>query len=119
MTDHTLGPATARFVPGTAARLRSRDNRTQIDLPARAATRALNLRHATTPLSETIPSAIAGFRRGFGTFFLDATDDQGVAVHQFSAPLTITIGYTPEQLQALGSAEADLTLMWYNPTTQT
>ncbi|MFL5802198.1 MAG: hypothetical protein ACJ8CR_10720, partial [Roseiflexaceae bacterium] len=118
LTNRTLSTATIRFLPGATTRLRSRDRRVQVDLPSRAFGRALNLRHAPTPLTETVPPAGAGFRRGFGVFFLDATDDDGLAVHQFTVPLTLTLSYTPEQLQALGIAENDLTLTWYNADTQ-
>jgi hypothetical protein len=117
VVDRALGPATGTFTPGGAARLRSRDGRVQIDIPGRGATKALTLRHGRTPLAGArIPPATANFRRGLGTFYLDATDAQGKALHQFTAPLTITLSYTPEQLDALGIAEPDLTLFWFDDT---
>jgi uncharacterized repeat protein (TIGR01451 family) len=116
--DRTLGPATVSFIPGVAARLHSADGRVDVQFPARAFARGLTLRHGRTPLTDALPPAGARFTRGFGAFFLDATDAQGIAVHQFSQPVTITVGYTPEQLQARGIAESDLTLTWFNPTTQ-
>ncbi len=117
--DRTLGPATVPFTPGTAAVLHSADGRVSVQVPAQAAAQALTLRHGITPLTDAIPPADARFTRGLGAFFLDATDDAGQTVHQFSQPLTLTVGYSPEQLQARGIAESDLTLTWFNPTTQT
>jgi len=116
--DRSLGPATVPFTPGTAALLHSADGRVTVLVPPQAFAQALTLRHALTPLTDAIPPADARFTRGLGAFFLDATDDAGQAVHQFSQPVTLTVGYSPEQLQARGIAEADLTLMWFNATTQ-
>ena len=59
---------------------------------------------------------MAGFRRGFETFFLEATDTTGADIHQFDAPLSISVTYTPEQLQAYELSEADLTLYWFDAT---
>ncbi len=56
---------------------------------------------------------MVGFKRGFGTFFLDATDHAGHPVQHLPAPATVRVRYTPEQLQALGIAEHDLTLFSY------
>jgi RHS repeat-associated protein len=117
VTDRTLGAATMRFVPGATARLRSRDGRVQVDFPPHAFGRALMLRHDITPLVGASTRRSAGLRCSFGAFALDATDDAGQAVHQFTAPLTLTVSYTPEQLQALGIAEDDLTLSWFNVAT--
>src|SRR5438477_12506945 len=33
---------------------------------------------------------------------------------QFDAPLTLTVSYTPQQLQAMGISEDDLTLFWFD-----
>ena len=118
VVDRTLGPVTSPFTPGSPVTVRSRDGRIQVQVPARAAAQALTLRYGTTPLDGArIPPATANFHRGMGAFFLDATDAQGTAVHQFTAPLTITMSYTPEQLDALGIAEPDLTLFWFDDTT--
>jgi hypothetical protein len=120
VVDRTLGAATMRYVPGTASRLRSRDGRVMVDLSARAFARALTLHHDATPRTDaSAPPPIAGFHRGFGAFTLDATDDAGIRVHQFDEPLTISVSYTPEQLAALGIAEDDLTLTWYDPAAKT
>ncbi|GAA5531430.1 RHS repeat-associated core domain-containing protein [Herpetosiphon gulosus] len=59
-----------------------------------------------------------GMRRGFGAFALHATDMQGAIVHQFAQPVTMSIGYTTEQLDALGMSEADLTLFWFDDQAQ-
>lgn len=55
-----------------------------------------------------------GSKRGLGTFSLNATSDTGAETHQFDAPLSVSIKYTPEQLEALGIAEADLGLFWFD-----
>jgi hypothetical protein len=99
--------------------LRSRDGQVVVHVPAHAANRALTLRHAHTPLAgAVVPPDIIGFKRGLGILALDATDDQGAALHQFAEPVTIAIGYTPEQLQAHGIAEVDLTLFWFDDAHQ-
>jgi RHS repeat-associated protein len=59
---------------------------------------------------------VAGRKKGLGTFYLNANDAQGHEVHQFSAPLTVTVAYTPQQLQATGISEDDLSLFWYDDT---
>jgi hypothetical protein len=116
------GSATAHFSPDAPAELRSRDGRVSVRLPAHAANRRLTLRHR--PLTDALPEllarglpvppAVAGFKRGLSSFALDATDDAGAAVHQFDAPLTISVGYTPEQLDAVGISEGSLTIYWFD-----
>src|SRR5439155_17220016 len=104
---------------GTPAVLRSHDGQVAVHVPAHAANRALTLRHAHTPLAgAVVPPDIVGFKRGLGILALDTTDDQGTALHQFAEPLTIRSGYTPEQLQAHGIAEVDLTLFWFDDAHQ-
>ena len=90
--DRSNRPVSTPFTPGTPATLRSSDGHVRVQLPPTAATRVLTLRHAASPLPGTplVPHSVAG-RRGFDTFFLDASDAQGQALHQFNAPLTITI----------------------------
>src|SRR5207253_1204233 len=111
-----LGNGTARFTPGSPAHLQSLDGRVQVDIPPNAADRPLNLQHSLNPgPGDVTPPEIAGRRRGFGTYYLIATDDQGQRFHQFAAPLTVTVSYTPQQLQALGIWEGDLSLFWYDP----
>lgn len=106
-------PGTARYTPGTAALLRSSDNRVEVQVPRSAANRALNLRHDVRPRPGS-PAAppVVGFKRGFPAFYLDAIDDQGGEVHQFAEPLTITVSYTPQQLEALNLSEQDLSIFW-------
>ena len=97
--------ASTPFVPGQAAQLRSADGQVEVQFPAKAAARALTLTYDRRPAaSEKTPPPIAGTKRGFGAFFLNATDDRGQAVHQFAAPVTLKVTYTEEQLQALGIA---------------
>jgi uncharacterized repeat protein (TIGR01451 family) len=118
------GVGTASFNPGTGATLRSLDGRVTVQLPTRAAARPLALRHRnlSDALAELraakrpLPPAIANGQRPFGAFVLDATDDQGADVHQFSQPLTITVSYSPEQLQVLGVPEGALSLFWFDET---
>ena len=57
-------------------------------------------------------------RRSLGQFALTATDRAGQDVHQFKAPLSIAVSYTPEQLAARGIRDADLGLFWYDEAAQ-
>jgi len=82
-------------------------------MPAGASDRALILRDdLTPPAGAPVPPPLG---RSFGVFFLAATDTAGRAVHQFGQPLTITLNYTREQLQARGIGEHDLALQWFDP----
>jgi RHS repeat-associated protein len=111
------GPASVPFTPGNASTLHSQDGRTHVQVPAEAYTQTLTLQHTYQHSSgEIVPSEVAGRKKGLGTFYLNATDAQGGEVHQFAAPLTVTVGYTLEQLQATGISEDDLTLFWYDDT---
>jgi hypothetical protein len=114
------GRAIATYTPGAPATLRSRDGRVSVQFPATAADRSLTLQHRAladlladgSGRGQRLPTRLA--RRGLGAFALDATDDTGADVHQFTAPLTITVGYTPEQLETLRIAEGALTLFWFD-----
>jgi RHS repeat-associated protein len=108
------GPASMLYVPGIPVTLQSLDGRIQVDVPANAYTQTLTLQH-TIP-GRDVPTDLAGRKKGLGTFRLNANDAQGREVHQFLAPLTVTVGYTPQQLQATGISEDDLTLFWYDDT---
>lgn len=110
-----LGNATVPFTPGQPTVLHSLDGRVQVDFPGNAYTGTLTLQHSTQPGSgnQAAPDA-TGRKNGLGSFYLNATDAQNNQVHQFSAPLTITVTYTPEQLEALGISEQDATLFWYD-----
>ena len=107
--------------PDRGGLLESQDRRVQVHIPRGASDRALRVRHRT--LADKLPELRAanmvvppnpGGRRGLGMFFLEATDLAGKAVHQFQAPLTISVQYTPEQLLARGLVEGDLTLFWFD-----
>ena len=115
VVDRTRGPVDAAFTPGKGAQLRSQDGRVVVDLPAQASDRALTVRH--TPNRELdargAPDQI-GMRRSLGQFALTATDSAGQDVHQFKAPLSIAVSYTPEQMQERGMRDADLGLFWYD-----
>jgi len=103
------------FVPGTAALLRSADGRVEVRVPGAAATQPLSLTVARVPaVGEATPPVVAGLKRGLDPFFLNAADVRGAAFHTFAAPLTLAVGYTPEQLRARGLNEDDLTLAWYD-----
>jgi uncharacterized repeat protein (TIGR01451 family) len=112
----------ARFTPGVAATLRSADNRVEVRVPPGAFRRALNLRARglAEALTERqtrglpLPPPLANGRRVFGPFVLDAADDTGADIHQFDAPLTISVTYTPEQLQAFGIPAGELRLFWFD-----
>ena len=115
VVDRNLAPATARFTSGTATTLQSQDSQVEVNVPAGLFTSSLNLRHSIQPDAGFIPpTTIAGFHKGFGSFYLAARDDQNNSIHQFAQPLTITVSYTPQQLQALNISEQDLTLFWYD-----
>ena len=107
------------FVPGTPVTLQSPDGTVRVTVPGAAATVPLTLKHTPYAAKRTrgdfLPPLSTGFRKGLGVFSLDALDGQGSAVHQFAQPLSLTIQYTPEQLDALGIGEADLSLFWYDP----
>jgi hypothetical protein len=112
--DRAHGPATTVFTPGADATLRSSDGTVTVRFPSGGFDRRLTLRHTPHVRPSNAPPVV-GFKRAIETFTLDATDDQGADIHQFTQPLTVTIGYTPEQLQAVGIAENDLTLFWFDP----
>ncbi|PZS04806.1 MAG: hypothetical protein DLM69_01455 [Candidatus Chloroheliales bacterium] len=119
VVDHSGGAASTQFTPGNAATLHSSDNQVVVNFPAAAYTSPLTLTHSFQPPAGTsAPPSIAGWKRGFGTFYLTATDNQGQSVHQFAQPVTITVGYNQAQLQALDIREPDLTLYWYDDTQQ-
>lgn len=110
--------ATARFVPGQRAVLDRSNERIKVTMSGGAARQPLSLRARTVlerrlerPALGHIPALNHG-RQGIATYFLDATTDADTAVHDFAAPVTITLAYTPEQVTALGLAEADLTIFW-------
>ncbi|HEX8221081.1 MAG TPA: discoidin domain-containing protein, partial [Chloroflexia bacterium] len=108
-----LGVATKPYVPGVGATLRSPDGRIEIKIPPGATDRPLTLQHSYDPgPKDKVSTEIMGFKRGFPPFYLNATDAQGREFHQFSQPLTITINYTPQQLQVLGFTEEYLSVFW-------
>ncbi|MDQ5824344.1 MAG: NBR1-Ig-like domain-containing protein [Chloroflexota bacterium] len=114
-------PTSASFRPGSQATLRSADNRVTVTLPGNASASALTLSHDKKPKAGSKDEEKAakkekqaGKKNGLPTFYLNAKDAAGKEVHQFSAPLTIKVSYTPQQLQALGISEGDLTLFWFD-----
>jgi hypothetical protein len=116
--------ATVNFVPSRAARLTSPDGRVTVHFPAGAAKQPLRLSYRSLPAARAdvrttplvIPESRANNRRGFAPFFLTATNEQGNDVHQFDAPLTLTIRFTPQQLRALNLSAASLALYWFDET---
>jgi YD repeat-containing protein len=122
-SDQPLDTTTAAFTPGVAARLRSTDGAVQVDVPSDLAGQPLTLRYRTLAAALPdlqarglpLPTPLAGRTRGLSPVILDARTALGGDVHQFSRALTITVAYTPEQLQAHGIAEDDLRLFWYDP----
>jgi hypothetical protein len=93
-----------------------------LNIPADAYDQPLSLVHRTPAeqrpywrsRGKTEPPAVAGFRRGFGAFFLEAADDQGRDVHTFKAPLTLTYHFTPQQLRVLNLVAGDLQIFWFD-----
>jgi RHS repeat-associated protein/uncharacterized repeat protein (TIGR01451 family) len=117
--EREVTPATTRFTPGRPAQIQSADGHVTVHFPAQAADRALTLRASRLPQArEALPTSRPGWKRGWGTVFLTATDDAGEDVHHFAEPVTITLHYTPEELQALDTTEADLTIFWFDETEQ-
>ncbi len=112
-------PVRTGFTPGTPAVLHSADGQIDLAFPGGAYSQTLTLQQGyTPPVGQPAPPTIPGFHRGWGPFYLDATDDQGQPVHQFAEPLTLTLHYTPQQLQALNILEEDLSLFWFDATRQ-
>ncbi len=119
VVERNQAPNTARFAPGSPASLRSPDSRVEVTLPPNASTRALTLRYGQQPKpgsgeSDKTGEKLAGRKWGFEPFYLNATDDTGAEVHDFSAPVTIEASYTPQQLEALGISEGDLSFFWFD-----
>lgn len=119
-----LGAANATFTPGRAVTLTSRDGRVSLQVPPGLFRRALTLRHRALidarddliQQGKRLPPRFVGAHRSVQPFVLDATDAGGADIHQFDVPLTLTVHYTPEQLQALGIREQDLQLYWFDET---
>jgi len=116
--------ASITVVPGQRSSLQSTDNAVVVEFAPGSVDRPLTIQHQILPLS-----AQASIERTTGAtplpsppprslppFTLDAIDAQGHAVHQFTAPLTLTIHWTPEQLRVLGVAPDDLTILWFDDT---
>ena len=117
--DHLLDVPSVTYTPGQSTTLRSGDGSITVSLPAAAYTAALTLRHSWQPLpGNVVVTSTAGLRRSLGAFYLNATDTLSQSIHQFNQPLTLTVQYTPQQLQALGVSEGDLALYWYDEGSQ-
>lgn len=113
--DPTLGPAITSFVPGTAVTLHSQDSRVEVQIPANAFDQPLTFKHNLVPdPGKAKAHEIVGRKAGLGTFYLSATTAGGDEIHQFDTPLTLTVSYTPQQLQAMGTSEDDLSLFYYD-----
>jgi RHS repeat-associated protein/uncharacterized repeat protein (TIGR01451 family) len=107
--------SSANYTPGQPVVLHGSDGRTKVEFPSNASSRALTLKYDTKPgKGHTQARGKAGRKTGFEPFYLEATDGTDQDVHQFSAPVKIRFHYTPEQLQALGIMEDNLTLYWFD-----
>ncbi len=104
------------FAPGTRATLAAADGAVTVRVPERAAAGPLTLQVDRRPTGGEVASPVRhpGGRRGFESFFLTATDSAGARVTRFAAPVTVEARYTAAQLRALGIAERDLTLFWWD-----
>jgi RHS repeat-associated protein len=100
------------FTPGQAISVAGSDGSIRLAIPPDLYNQPLTLSIATN-VDDTVAQDI-GFKRGLGAFELHALDAQGNDVHQFNAPLTISVNYTPMQLEALNLAEGYLTLFWFD-----
>ena len=118
VVEHTTPSARTSFTPGTKSVLRSTNGRVEVNFSDKGYANGLTLSQSSRDdkkaKGEKLPPEVVGFKRGLGTFFLDATDATGNAVHKFDQPLTISVRYTPQQLLALGISEADVTIFWYD-----
>ncbi len=117
VVNQSRPPATAQYSPGQATTLQSSDNQVTVSFPAGAYTAPLTLQHSFPSLPDPYP-VNTGRHPGFGAFNLTATDSNNQQIHQFAQPLTITVSYSPEQLQALNLSAEDLTLFYYDYTAQ-
>ncbi len=119
LINSTTSPTTAQYSPNQDTILKSTDGSVDLNIPAGAYNGKLTLGYSlqTTP-GQFIPSALAGWHRGFGTFFLTATDPQGQLVTKFAKPLNLTIHYTPEQLQAVGIVDGDLAIFRFDESSK-
>lgn len=118
VVDASQDATSASYAPGTETLLRNGDNSILVKVPSNAHKRQLTLRHSKKPKAGSADKEVtqrAGFKQGFEPFYLNATDDTGNDVHQFDADLTLELRYTPEQLEALGIDDEDLTLLWFDP----
>lgn len=117
-------PSRSHFNPGTDSILTSADGRVRVRFPAKTFARGLalsyrNLAEALVDIpSRTRPQLLANGRRIVLPFVLNATDDAGTEIHQFDAPIELTVRYTPEVLQAIGLPVADLSLFWFDEDAQ-
>jgi hypothetical protein len=114
-------PAARAVASGQRATLRSADGAVVVEFAPGSVDRPLTIQHQLLPLPAHAPAArTPGVPplppRSLPPFTLDAIDAQGHAVHQFTAPLTLTIHWTPEQLRVLGVAPDDLTILWFDDT---
>lgn len=111
-------PTADQFVPGVSAVIDRPSAGIQVTVAPDAATQPLILQAQTAteqqmvaPNTPPLPTLTYG-RQGLMTYFLTAATPAGKAVTTFAAPVTITLGYTPEQLTAFGIADANLTIFW-------
>jgi RHS repeat-associated protein len=88
-----------------------------VQVPANADTQTFTLQHTYEQApGRPVSPRIVGPKKRLGTFYLNAHNAQGGEIRRFSNPLTMTVAYTPKQLQAAGISEADLTLFQYDDT---
>ncbi len=92
--------------PGEGGWLRSEDRRVDLRVPRGAVGVRTELRYgAQTGLPELPPHI-------FFAFALDAVDEQGQAVHEFAAPLTLSAFFDPRQVPP--GMLAQLSLFYFN-----
>ncbi len=110
------------YIPGAVTTLTSQDGQLEVKFGAKAYPEELTLKHLPRQIklpdlkaqNKLVPPPAPPLRRGLGTFFLEAIDSKGGEVHKFNEPLTLTVKYTPQQLEALGLQEDSLTLYWFD-----
>ena len=106
---------TVSYTPGVSLTLRTPNGRVEVQVPADAADRPLTLEYSLQPGGRNrVPPRVVGFKHGLPAFYLNATDAQGREFHNFAKPITITVGYTRQQAEALGYTPEDISLFWFD-----
>ncbi len=105
-------PLTATAVAGRSATLTDAAGRMAVELPSQAS--ASDLTVTLRPTRQAAPAALFRLGAGFGMVTLSATS-AGRTVTTLPAGTTLRLGYTEEQLRALGLDATHLTIYQLQP----